>query len=337
MHVLHLVESFGPESPGHCPSASEVGVLGCRAALEEIAEATHTVCLLADTDGERRVRALGLFTTDRITPPLRRPGMAWRALRALRAGRGPFDAIQCWDERLVPVARRAFGPARVVPPPRELALPSVVTSHCRARTRRELGLADDDLAVLLLADPRWRGNAQRFTFLIGLFDFAGYRTVGVIPRGAVDAQRAGEFHKGAMIASRLCPADRAGVLLSVACDVGVLQPAAHRPETEDDSATGQRRALVRAAQRLGLPVLAPRGLGVDDLCAPPGGPDLLARSDRSADLAKVCVPLLKDRAALEGAARAAVQVGADGSIDRDSLAALRDCWWQAAGRVKVGP
>jgi len=59
--------------------------------------------------------------------------------------------------------------------------------------REALGIAPDDEAVALVADPPSDGNARRFVYLLGLLHVGGRRIIGLVPEGCSSLDRAARY------------------------------------------------------------------------------------------------------------------------------------------------
>ena len=333
MRVLHLVECLGRARGRGATSDAEL--LACRAAVEGIPRVRHDVLLIADTEGEARASRLGLRTTDRVTAPLGRPTLAWRAVRALAASRPRPDVVQLWAHGIAPVARLAL-PRRspVLGAPATLGVPAP-SGPGRQELRAALGLRDDDLTVLLMADPVDETQSARFTFLIGLLDFAGRQAAGVLPAGARGIMRARAFQRRAVLECPIRYSSFPSAALAGACDVGVLH--VHPWATASGPALERRRAAIRGAHRAGLPVVVPAHSGVADLCESSSlaeGAGLVCSGDRPADFAKVVARLFENHA-LRASISDAVRRHGDPAGD-EALAALALSWESAAegGRAR---
>lgn len=161
----------------------------------------------------------------------------------------------------------------------------------RAAARAELELEDDDIAVVLLADPPSAADGARFAFLLGLLFTTGVRVVGLMRHGATHHRRACRFVR--MHGRRwglVCSHHSSDVLLAAA-DAAVWDVGdAERGGIVSAGAVSIGRALAR-----GVPVAAARHpLSVETLG--PGWAELVARDATLSALAERLLPLCRDHA-----------------------------------------
>lgn len=98
--ALHLID---PVASGPLAPTSLAAFLS----NDEADTASHVVVLGGAFAADRAV-ACGLDQFDRIAPPLHRPALAWRALRALLRSRPPCDVVVAWSAGCAALARFAL-------------------------------------------------------------------------------------------------------------------------------------------------------------------------------------------------------------------------------------
>lgn len=308
MRILHLVEPPAPGLAGAVlrPAPHDAGALACRAAIEKAPEHEHRVCLIGPASAEHRAHSLGLRTTDRISPPLGVPSLAWFGLESLVRDRGPPDAVQCWSRPLLRLARLALGNAVVcVGPPDDYPIPLSTSGTRREELRRRFGLADGEKAVLLLADPPSLADARRFVFTLGLTEVAGFPCAGVIPAGARFLVRGRRFCRDAHLGGRLVFTDLPAWTLAPACDAALLHAAGDEPAVRcaPPEAPAIARAAAGGALLQGVPVIAPQSAGAEPWFDTAAAPRCLAASAKAPHMAARLVGLFSDAGSLEELSR----------------------------------
>lgn len=295
---------------------SDAAVLACRAALDlEHADAGNTlVALVGGSTAEARAHELGLGSWNRVLTTLGRPELAWRGLARLLRVHGPFSRVVCWGGHAgltrairwavasLPRSVRAPSPPVIVSlgPDSVLSagpVPAALQPDLFTRTslRTRLGIRPEERACLLLADPPSLGDANILMYVLGLLENTGEHFVGLCSADSNNLARARNVTASIGLRTRLIQSPRALWSLLPACDVAlVVPPAAYReacgvagplarhclPEL------GALRVLCAGALAVGIPVVAPRGRGLDDLFSREQAALWLAESCRNAHLAR---------------------------------------------------
>ncbi|MBX3407154.1 MAG: hypothetical protein KF869_10350 [Phycisphaeraceae bacterium] len=124
-----------------------------------------------------------------------------------------------------------------------------VDAHERGRARTALGIRDDAVAVVMLADPPAAADALRFVFLVGLIHCAGVRVVAVARSGQRGDRRAARFVAGHSRRWGLVVSDRPMTELIHAADIAVW-------DTGEHGIPSSGPMLIREALSRGVPVAA---------------------------------------------------------------------------------
>lgn len=161
----------------------------------------------------------------------------------------------------------------------------------RAAARAELELEDDDVAVMLLADPPSAADGARFTFLLGLLFTTGVRVVGLMRAGATHQRRASRFVRMHGRRWGLISSHHSTDFLLAAADAAVWDVGdAHRGGVASAGAVTIGRAIAR-----GVPVAAARHpLSLEALGV--AGNGLVARDATLSALAERLLPWCRDAA-----------------------------------------
>lgn len=201
--------------------------------------------------------------------------------------------------------------------------------HARARARAALGIADDALAVVLLADPPAAADALRFVFLVGLIHCAGIRVVALARSGHRGERRAARFVAGHSRRWGLVVSDRPITQLIDAADIAVW-------DTGEHGVPSSGPTLIREAMARGVPVaaawrpMAERALG-------PLAPDCVAASD-TPQLVAGRIHALASDAALRRRVAEDGRLFAAECVRRDLFrATLRALWEERANIPTIRP
>lgn len=124
----------------------------------------------------------------------------------------------------------------------------------RAATRAALGLAEDETAVLLLADPPSLAHPQRFAHVLGIIEVSGRRCVGLVPDTLPRWSRAARYVRRFGFAWPFVRFQGAFLSALAAADVVVWQP--HALPDDADSPRAGGAALALAALAAGVPVVS---------------------------------------------------------------------------------
>ena len=166
--------------------------------------------------------------------------------------------LACFDSTVAERVARIAAPSdrffmdriRLLDPP---AMSMTGLGGHRTRIRRELGLCEEDHVVLFLTDPAARGDALRFTFILGLAYAAGHTTVGLMPRGTLHHRRSARFVRLNNRRWGLVESDRPLSHLIAAADVAVSDAGA--PDGPVVRSCGSIALEMAAA--FGLPTVGP--------------------------------------------------------------------------------
>lgn len=316
-------------------------MLACRAAVAGLPQYSHSILLLGGTDSGTRAARFGLEFVDRLAPPLGDPALASPGVRRYLAMRGRYDIVQCWGTNFRKLVQRAglgsmfvcefdfetggWAPAgRVVDVPAWRSLPAHRAAarsrdnagiHTRRMIRESIGLNDDDIALVMVADPPSDGDAIRFAYLLSLLGVAGKPAVGILSRSsrrtrlAKDAQRVRHMHKPLIIVDE----PLASVL--PACDLGVFSVGSRFGEP-GESFTFANKTLLGCAHAHGIPVVT--ACAAAATCS-----HCIAPTPHPTRLARVISRLIVDQSALRDSRAAAVSSDANESRARfvDSIRA----------------
>lgn len=318
----------------------------------------HSVCFLGPRSALDRAARAGLNADLAIAPTLGMPAFASSPLRRW-AERRRFDILQCWSPAaaacapdlldsgggrtvtLTPAgdpapascgslvtftaaaadrAQRLSGAARIsiISPPR-LNPPDTLA---RLRIRRELGLENDEPAILLLGSAP-NADALRFTFLINLIAVAGCAATGILPTSAAQVLRAERFVKR-IGRNRIILTDRPAPDLLAAADLAVFDVGGHGPTTILPPAPWASGWAIGHAHAAGVPTVAPRWADDGWLYPREAAPMLLTHNSSLPELARVLMGLVESprRLALAASAVRAHFPAADEAF----CAALEGLW-----------
>lgn len=313
--VLHLVRS-GVLSQGSTPTSATDGggdglILACRALVSHDHDSIHTTIALGGHAARTHCGALGL-TID-YTVPLPSPGpqhLAWlnsRRVRRLIRATGPYDVVMCWGRDLIEFADAAT--RTLLPTPRLLCwpplahqgdrapVPAVVPRGDRAAMRAELGLSDHDRVCLLLSDPPSLGDANGLVYVLGLLENAREPFLALAHAGSCNMARARSVVRSIGLRTRVIQSDAPLFTVLPVCDLALVLPSsAYRSGARRElagyelPAADSQRVLAASALSLGIPVVVPRGVGMDDLLSEAGS-ECLIESYRNAHMARamLCV------------------------------------------------
>lgn len=99
--------------------------------------------------------------------------------------------VTCFDEQIASAWRGAGAPLIDVLTPPVVSLEGGPAA--RARVRRELDIANDELVVGLLCDPPTFGDTRLFAWIMGVLAISGRTCVGIVPDGAGSMRRAARY------------------------------------------------------------------------------------------------------------------------------------------------
>jgi hypothetical protein len=309
MRVLHLLDG-GRTIDGQSDAAASV----CGRLLRERRD-EHIVAVLGTRQFHRRAAGLGLETHFRLAPPTAMAALAWRGIRsAWRSGRA--EVVCCWDRRAVAAALLTLG--RDVPlvhigaerlqmggplkPSRweSLGFDSMETPPVgaapanvedRESLRRSMRIGPGEVAALLLGASD-DASAVRFAFTLGLARRAGEPVVGIIPAWADQTARARRYESRLTTGVRLIETRRPLARCLAAADLA-LWVGGGRSTTWLPQGRPSRLGVAECLSA-GVPVVAPRGVGVEDLYPSEAAGLCLAEIGMPPELARRLFPLVLD-------------------------------------------
>ncbi|MFN0011654.1 MAG: hypothetical protein ACKVS8_08435 [Phycisphaerales bacterium] len=204
--VLHLADAAGPAG-----GEGTLWACACAASLPALA---HETWGIGRREAQHAAHALGLKVALWACPSLGRSQLAWPPFRRARAEHAKPACVVAWSRPAADLARLLFRErvpivaARIsvpgapglhaagirhtpVPPPL-LPLP-LGPASARQDARNQLGLRDNDAAILLLADTNAHADAAVFTRWLSMAATAGHRAVGLVRDGTPGLARAARF------------------------------------------------------------------------------------------------------------------------------------------------
>lgn len=169
------------------------------------------------------------------------------------------------------------------------------------RVRAEAGidtskLPEDGQLRIVLAGRAPHADALRFVFLLGLLQEAGLRPRGVVRDSAASLARARRFGLSARVRGEsITLSTRPRRELLRECDLAVWVGAGTGPTRVDRAACGLAATDLLEAMSLGVPVVAPRDAVPEGMLSPELAELSIAESPSLPELARVLVPLARDR------------------------------------------
>ncbi len=291
--MIHLVAP--PGSPTTPPGIGRVvPTVLCARAIEEGLTPPGRVLLIGDSRSERTARRLGLVPHLRLAPPLGRPEMLSRTVRALT---GDAARVICWSDELAVLLARLSPEADLISTRPALA-PLKVRKRVRVRvferadrdawdarnhgaeldtvlapilddlrsvqqalTRDDLGIDPGSVCIGTIADRPGDIDAREFCFLLGLLNASGYTLTGVVPRAAAHLMAARRHHRGLGQRFHLLVADEPITTMLPVFDL-LLHPRF--------DGSGSSMLLERMCENADTPVLRLRQSGREGLSRAPG-------------------------------------------------------------------
>lgn len=309
MRVLHLL------SPADMEESCDAQVLGCLGAMAHLREAQHEALVVGG--GEERAWAMGLPSEMRIGA---QSGSVPALRRVIRA-RGPFDVVHAWSGALERLARRSVREARVTATPMQRPGAALVAGAAppdeptRRAARRTLGVGEDEVVVLIVADPPRRLEAVWAVSIQYMVERLGGNVTLVLPGGAAGAARGVNLHRSLGVRGRLVVCDAPLVVQALGADGAVLAPGA-----VDRAVASQ----VLALHMMGVPVVARADAAAMGAHPAIGREELLSQSRHPAGLARPLAALARRPRRLRTLARAVRAPAREASA---ALAAeLREAW-----------
>jgi hypothetical protein len=293
MRILHLIDQPGTARDAQRPTDPDAALLQCGTLIRGLPQFEQSVCLIGGTWLEDRAAAAGIPAADRISQPLGITSKARAGLAAYLRDRGEPDVIHCWSGRAAEIARSiADAPVCLTPAGMGLGLPLGLDGGARPRTRRALGLRNDEVLVVLIGGEPGEADALRLNFVMSLLHVADGPAVWLVPSAAGRLARAQRFQWSSGWA-RLVTTDRPLVEQIAGADLGVWVGG---PWSDAGPAGPSQEAavLISAALGAGVPVVAPRWPTVEHLYPESIAPDCLAFNAATAELARHVLSLAID-------------------------------------------
>lgn len=352
MRVLHVIDVGAAPGPGWVDAAA-----GAAGAVVRGTGHEHTVALVGSDAGVARALRAGVGGCPSVVRIAGSGAGAARALWRVVVGAGPFDVVHAWApvkglravRRLVtvsPLGEPVESGAVVAPSAAAaerlraegqaaagvVAVPAAVEGGreaARARVRREMGLSEEDAAVLLVGDAP-RADAVRFAFLMSLLAVAGRHAVGILPAWAGQMARADRFVRG-VARARVIVSARPLAELVAAADLGVFDGGGAGPTSCAPPAPWAAGWAIAHAHSAGVPVVAPAWAATEDLYAEPVRQACVAHNSTLPELARRLMALVGCAAQRREIGRAAAaHAGAEESATR-LVGAVERLWASAAG------
>jgi hypothetical protein len=354
--VLHVVQVWsaptGPWEADKSTDPCDAGVLACAACVEHALGFDQSVLVLGGTQAASRAAAFGLRRFDRIAPPLGRASQAARTFRRYVQERGPFDIVQLWGEGLLQLAPwnldgpkvdiasltqgdvvTSYGvdedeePTATQLPPVSLGLEDAARRLCeRPGLRKSLGVRDEEIALVLLADPPDSGQVSHFMFLATLLRSTGLPVVPILNRQGRDSRRGLSLARRQVLQREPILVDDPLHHVLAACDIAVFGPGSRLCSPAEPS-SWRAHCLTRTATVLGVPVVtATPGLVPKDV-----EHELLPHSRHPSAFARVIRRLGADRVALDAMRKRLAAMADDSPAE---LARTMDRHWLASLSLK---
>lgn len=318
--VLHVID---------LPSAGWDALASAALCAREL-NVSQRLVLIGDRRAGADAAAFGLAPDRHLSPPLRSLTTAVRLLdRAVTElhRESPIGVVHVWSDSARVLCRQTIGytypltqedPGPLVPSPTAQALAA------RATLRAELGISDNEVALLLATDRPGVGDARRFAGLVGVLHLADIPTVGLAPARSDYFRRAARFLRGFNRAWDVIPLRSPAHLVLAAADAvfydqGDTLTAAGGP----GAPTG---GLAFAAAAAGIPVVTIDSPLGRRLAGPLGG-EVLARTSLMPEFARVTVPLCESA---QRRAETGARLRQHAFRSRGVLSALHDRWNAAA-------
>jgi hypothetical protein len=244
--VTHTFAPLGGASAGNAGPAIALSARRCAAWLRQFAPS-----LLVPNDAV--VHAWSVDARDLMARSLNAAGLDWPIVcTPVRGPRGPGDLACPVNAVPAPLARvwavrEAPAPGFAPPPCPD---PAQRRGPARTAARSELGLADGELLVMLLADPPDAGQARLFVTSVGIMHLANLPAHALIHASATDRYRAVRHTASFDYPWDVLITDQPLATLLPAADIALW----HAPHEPDSGGV----LLAHAAASLGLPVIAAR-------------------------------------------------------------------------------
>ncbi len=180
------------------------------------------------------------------------------------------------------------GRVSVAPPP---VTPSGSAAE-RRRIRRAFGLADGEIAVMLLG-PGPYADVVRWVFFHGILGMAGVKFTGVVTREAGQFDRGVRYFLSAPAKNRLIVSDWAAAHLLPGMDAAVYEGGGYGPTTGLPARPSVSTMPIALAHAAGVPVVAPEWAGDPRLYPAEAREALLGANSALPELARVLMRLLE--------------------------------------------
>jgi hypothetical protein len=315
LHVIHPASPLDAPWPmrvGPADFSGDAALLGLSGTIARITEHEHEVLILGAQDAARRTRAAGIPRFMRCAPPLGLPRLGGPVLRTLLRSVPWFDLIQFWGASMAPLACRVrrqrslvldlesgmVSPVRggrlrgpIATAPAGLLRsesPTSVIAGSRQVVRTRLGISQNEIVVMPVADPPVSISAHPAIMISAILHAYGMRTVALLPHGARDLDRAMRHVTESGYVRRAIVVDEPLFSMIPACDLGVINE--HFPRITVPRSDLASRILMTAVIEGGVPLIGAGdipGLNTFDGC-----PEATASCARPADLAAPAISIL---------------------------------------------
>lgn len=240
--TLHII-CCSSRPLGASEEGSDLAVAACVRELAD--EPSSRVILLANRRDQNRALSLGLIPHVAIAPPLGAPELSGPTLRRVLRDQ-PFQSrVVAWGPRAARTARLAgLSPQERSPEWWNLPRIDRGTPASRLEVRRSLGIDDDQIVFLGIAEPAGAFDAFFMLRMLSLLDVAGRRIVGLFPRGAAGFDRTRRFHRDVGLSMGVIVRDASWVEDAGWTDFAIIAPL-NRPRRPRPAHTRIATALLQ--------------------------------------------------------------------------------------------
>jgi hypothetical protein len=220
----------------------------------------------------------------------------------------------------------AIRSARVAPLP-AAPIPAADSDGCGAKIgfRRDHGIADGDLVLLLLGQTSSQADAMRFMFLLDVLHVSCPGIVGLVSSGADQISRGLCFQARRRNSWRVFVSDRPLPDLLSAADLAVSCGDRFSAMSGAAAPCASAAVQIGAAHRMGVPVVAPREVASPALYDHDAQEACIAFNAALPELARKLLPLHSDRKLLGRVATSVVRT-AQAHDGQGFAAAVQDVW-----------
>jgi hypothetical protein len=201
--------------------------------------------------------------------------------------------------------------------------------------RAKLGLAEQDLAVLLVGDAP-EADSLRFAFMLGLLEVAGRVIVGVAPASARHRARGERLRRRALRRIPMITSDLHMLELASACDLAVWDAGGPGPTSHQEPDAGAGPAPIASLLARGLPVVAPRHEGIARLYPAEAAEACLAMNSSLTELARKLMTLGDDAGLRARVSAAAARHAAGADWTGVFVRSVREAWTRVVRSAGAG-